>query len=198
MAFNSFNNKRVIQKQRVMFFIDGSNFLNQLSHTLGIEFSAHKPPASAVYCANNIIKSAFNYGEFNIIRRYWFGSVQGTEKDVTQIKEILSNQHFDPIILKKNKGKSEKGVDISLTIEMLVNAFNQNYDIGILIAGDEDYLGLVQEVKRYGQQVFTGFFEKGFSKKLRLSSDVSRFFNNIEALEPCKNRIFLSTQEKNR
>jgi hypothetical protein len=33
---------------------------------------------------------------------------------------------------------------------MLVNAFNQNFGMEYLVIGDEDYVGLVHEVKRYG------------------------------------------------
>ena len=37
-----------------------------------------------------------------------------------------------------------------LTKKMLVNAFNANFDVAILIAGDADYVDLVKEIKRYG------------------------------------------------
>jgi uncharacterized LabA/DUF88 family protein len=60
---------------------------------------------------------------------------------------------------------------------MLVNAFNQNFDIGFLIAGDEDYVGLVNEVKRYGPIVRGAFFEHGLSEELRLACDSFIYMN---------------------
>src|SRR4051794_12186407 len=44
-----------------------------------------------------------------------------------------------------------KGVDISLTKDMLVQAFLGNYDIAVLVAADGDYLPVVEEVKRLGK-----------------------------------------------
>jgi hypothetical protein len=55
--------------------------------------------------------------------------------------------------------------------EMLVNAFNQNFDVGYLIAGDEDYVGLVNEVKRYGPIAKGAFFQHGLSEELYLTFD---------------------------
>jgi len=81
---------------------------------------------------------------------------------------------MEPILFKK-KGNREKGVDIALTKEVLVNAFNQNFDVGLLVAGDEDYVGLVHEVKRYGQIIHGTFFEEGLSNELKVEFD--QFFN---------------------
>jgi hypothetical protein len=39
--------------------------------------------------------------------------------------------------------KREKGEDIMLTKEMLIDAFNQSFDPAFLSAGDEDYVGVV-------------------------------------------------------
>jgi uncharacterized LabA/DUF88 family protein len=54
---------------------------------------------------------------------------------------------------------------------MLVNAFNQNFDVALLIAGDEDYVELVNEVKRYGPVVNGAFLERGLSDNLRYALD---------------------------
>ena len=68
-------------------------------------------------------------------------------------------------------GSKEKGVDIGLAKEMLVNAFNQNFDVGWLFAGDEDYVGLVKEVKKYGQIINGSFFNQGLSPELEVAFD---------------------------
>ena len=62
--------------------------------------------------------------------------------------------NFEPVLFQKRDGR-EKGVDIALTKEMLVNALHQNFDIGFLFAGDKDYVSLVSEVKRYGPRVWS-------------------------------------------
>ena len=54
---------------------------------------------------------------------------------------------------------------------MLINAFNQNYDLGILVAGDEDYVDLVQDIKRFGVRIIGSFFRQDLSKTLELAVD---------------------------
>jgi uncharacterized LabA/DUF88 family protein len=57
---------------------------------------------------------------------------------------------------------------------MLVNAFNKNYDVGGLVSGDEDYVTVVREAKRYGPQILGCFFEKTLSESL--ASEFDRLF----------------------
>jgi len=62
---------------------------------------------------------------------------------------------------------------------MLVNAFQQNCDELVLLAGDEDYVELVEEVKRYGQKVNGIFFRAGLSENLRLALDAFEFIDQL-------------------
>jgi len=103
-----------------------------------------------------------------IIRKYWFGSYQGDDHFFRSLREKLRECNFEPVMIKKRQGK-EKGVDISLTKEMLVNAFNNNFDVAFLIAGDEDYLTIVNEIKRYGAKIYGAFFSHGLSDELKIS-----------------------------
>ncbi|RJQ65861.1 MAG: NYN domain-containing protein [Desulfobacteraceae bacterium] len=56
---------------------------------------------------------------------------------------------------------------------MLTHAHKGNYDIAILVAGDDDYVPLVKAVKDEGCRVVLWFFEKsqGLSRNLRLEAD---------------------------
>jgi uncharacterized LabA/DUF88 family protein len=50
-----------------------------------------------------------------------------------------------------------------------------NYDVACLVAGDGDYVPLVEEVKRLGKVVYVAFFRGeglGLSPELRLASDM--------------------------
>lgn len=155
---------------KVMGFIDGSNLLIELSKEIDIDFRADKPPLPALKLAHALIDFLF-HGTGNIlIRKYWFASYQGSDEDHILYAKELRKHKFEPVLFKKHEGR-EKGVDIALATEMLVNAFNQNYDIGILVAGDKDYVGLVKEVKRYGPIIYGAFFERGLSEDLVLAVD---------------------------
>jgi len=181
---------------RYMFFIDGSNFLIELGRELNLEIKAEKPPFSSFNFAKSIIDDIVHYlNSENIIRIYWFGSYQGDEEFGKKLRFKLRECGFEPIILKKRKGK-EKGVDISLTKEMLVNAFNKNFDVAFLIAGDEDYLSLVHEVKRYGARIKGAFFNHGLSDELKIAFDSFRQIDKHILIEDKWDKISQDIQKE--
>ncbi len=123
------------------------------------------------------------------IRRYWVASLNsGNEHFEELIQEELRSKSFEPVLFRLRDGR-EKGVDITLTKEMLVNAFHHNYDVAVLVAGDEDYVELVREVKRYGVVVCGAFFQKGRSKRLQLACDK---FVDLEAVKKDARYVELS------
>ena len=110
------------------------------------------------------------------IRSYYYTSVKGDEDRVNATRESLWHLGFQPEVFKKVSATRAKGVDIALSRDMLRDAFMDNYDVALLIAGDGDYVPLVSEVKRLGKVVYVGFFENtGMSQELRLNAD--RFFS---------------------
>ena len=54
----------------------------------------------------------------------------------------------------------EKGVDIQLATDMITHSFKDNYDVAILVAGDNDYVGALQSVKDNGKNVEVALFGK--------------------------------------
>jgi len=163
--------------KRMMIFVDGTNFLVELFKELDVDFRADNPPLKAIALAKSMIDPFFLMPGIVKIRRYWFASYQGNDQKHDQLAKELRNQGFEPVLFKKRGGR-EKGVDIALAKEMLVNSFNQNFDIGLLIAGDEDYVGLVTEAKRYGPVIEGSFFNHGLSEKLQVALD--QFYDIIE------------------
>ena len=193
----------MIDGSRVMVFIDGTNLLTQLSRAISINFRAEKPPHNAIILSKMLISKIVNPSKnMKIIRHYWFSSYQGNEETRKDLRNHLRESKFEPVLFKLGD-KGEKGVDIALTKEMLVNAFQQNYDIGVLIAGDEDYVGIVNEVKRYGQVIWGAFFEHGLSPELKYSFDTFFLFTNImrdksfiNLSQPVINRIKVELDKK--
>ncbi len=159
--------------KKLMVFVDGTNFLLALKGelSLGPEFRADKPPAETLNIALHLLKRFEDEYGMVKIRKYWFSSYQGSEKAGERIAKELRECGFEPVLFKKKKGRKEKRVDIALAKEMLVNAFHQNFDVGYLVAGDEDYVDLVNEVKRYGQIIRGAFFGMSMSDKLEIALD---------------------------
>ena len=174
--------KKTPHYKRLMVFVDGTNLLIEMSKKISIPFRAEKPPFAAIDLAHHIVNSVYKNGKgFVKIRRYWFSSYRADDKYYNELCKYLRKFDFEPVLFKKRKGK-EKGVDIALTMEMLINAFNQNFDVGLLIAGDDDYFGLINEVKRYGPIIMGAFFENGLSKRLPIAFDdfqnLDEYFND--------------------
>jgi len=107
------------------------------------------------------------------IRATYYTSVVGDDPLITEVQDELWRLRFTPQVFKKDRQTTKaKGVDISLTKDMLSHAFNRSYEAAILVAGDGDYVPLVEEVKRLGKIVYLCFFEhEGLSPHLRRSAD---------------------------
>lgn len=161
-----------------MIFVGGTNFLVHLCEGVSVKFSVAKPPEPAFRLARMYINYGIEKPPGTVIRHYWFGSYRGNDPAGDELRQFLRKHDFEPVLFQQIKGR-EKGVDIALTMEMLVNAFNQNFDVGILVAGDEDYAPLVKEVNRYGPQVHGAFFEHGLSANLRIAFDKFHNFGQL-------------------
>jgi uncharacterized LabA/DUF88 family protein len=53
----------------------------------------------------------------------------------------------------------EKGVDVSLAVDMLTGAFEDRYDTAILVSSDGDFKPAVEAVRRYGKRVEYLYFK---------------------------------------
>jgi uncharacterized LabA/DUF88 family protein len=109
-------------------------------------------------------------------RSYYYTSATGNDEKLRSIRETLWYLEFQPEVFKKAKGynRKTKAVDIALATGLLGNAYRDNYDAAVLVAGDGDYVPLVEEAKRLGKVVHVTFFgekEYGLSPDLRLASD---------------------------
>jgi uncharacterized LabA/DUF88 family protein len=177
-----------------MVFVDGTNVLAELGRHLDLDIDPHKPPAEAielVRAALSFLRASVLPAGTLVVRSYWFGSYTGSDEDRAGLFSLLHGEDrfgttFQPLLVHKGRRQdSEKGVDVSLAIEMLTNAFHRNFDLGILFSGDEDYARLVLETKRYGTMVGGAFFEKhGLSARLR--SEFDAFYDLANLVEVSK------------
>lgn len=159
---------------RVMTFIDGSNVLIEMGKFYGINLKAEKPTHYSIKHAWDLICSTCSeLDKARGVRHHWFGEIKGTDETINKYKDTLNRRFVQPVLFKKGQGK-EKRVDIALTTSLLVNALNKNFDIGVLVSGDKDYLSVVEEAKRAGVQVFGCFFENNINAELKREYD--RFF----------------------
>lgn len=105
------------------------------------------------------------------IRSSYYTSVQGDQDDIDRVTDRLLKLRFSPNVFLKSRTRDPKGVDIALTRDMLVHAFQDNFEVAVLMAGDGGYVPLVEEVKRLGKPVLLWFFSNGLSPDLRRTCD---------------------------
>jgi uncharacterized LabA/DUF88 family protein len=107
-------------------------------------------------------------------RCYYYTTTGGGREAADLVHDELMRHGFSPIVVHRSSNqKKAKGVDIALTKDMLLQAFLNNYDVAVLVAGDGDYQPLVEEVKRLGKWVVVSFFseEDGLNPRLRRAAD---------------------------
>lgn len=75
----------------------------------------------------------------------------------------------------------QKGVDLLIGIDMISKAYEGQYDVAVLVAGDSDFIELVQAVKHIGPRVIGAYFDQNIRKELTDSFD-KRFVLSVENL----------------
>lgn len=106
------------------------------------------------------------------VRAHYYTTVQGDEQALRDTEAALWKLEFQPEVFKKPKTRSSKGVDITLARDMLSHAYQHHYDIALVVAGDADYVPLLEAVKKTGKMVALSFFtDYGLSDSLVLASD---------------------------
>lgn len=151
-------------EDRVAIFIDGSNLYHALK--------------------NNFRRHDLNFAEFasklcgsrRLFRTYYYNVLQ----DPTQWPDSYQEQQEFLGILRKTpylevrlgstkmlQGVSvEKGIDVMLATDLLYFAWNNFYDMAVLVSGDADFAYALQAVKNMGKHVEVAYFESGVSKDL--------------------------------
>jgi len=67
----------------------------------------------------------------------------------------------------------EKGVDINIAVDMLTSAYDNAYDVAILVSGDGDFAVAVEAVKKLNKPVECAFFKA--KKCFHIQKVASRF-----------------------
>lgn len=173
--------------RRMMVFIDGENITFSYQRLLD---KNHSPKNSVKHSENVYVweENSIQFpGLHNIIRANYYTYATGSDENIkeinTEIKSLFYRKHTDsplpnylyPVVFKKEKKEAQsKGVDIQMTVDILSNIYRDNIDTVYLIAGDGDYLPIIDEAIRMGKQVYLSAFSEGLNPKLE--HKVDQFF----------------------
>jgi len=159
--------------ERVMVFIDGSN----LYHSLKTNFNRTDIDIG------KFVKKLV--GRRTLTRIYYYNARVGMKEEPERYKaqsaffNSVNNIPYTELRLGRlvyNNWPAvppyEKGTDVQLAVDMITHSFKNNYDVAILVAGDNDFVSAVQAVKDNGKHIEVALFGKeGTSRQLRAAAD---------------------------
>lgn len=154
-----------MSSMRVMIFIDGSNL-----------FRAARAYREGYKVDLALLRDKLAKGR-TLARSYYYCSIGNPPRpEQLKFQEKLSYLHFEVVsktlkIRTATKEKIEKGVDVALVTDMLRLAYNNAYDVAILVSGDNDFLQAVDDVKRAGKRVEVASFGFAIGRELKMKAD---------------------------
>lgn len=155
-----------------MVFVDGENLAIRYGHALGgVSPLPHVAYRKDVYVWSSLLNME-RHATCDTVRRHYYTSTTGSSEERECVREELSKLGLEtPRVFQRHKQRGSKQVDISLCVDMLTHAHRKNYDVAVLVAGDEDYVPLVEAVAAEGRRVCLWFLEDGLNPVLRNSAD---------------------------
>ena len=158
---------------KVMVFIDGSNLYHSLKNYFSrTDIDIHKFSRKLL-------------GRRQLIRIYYYNARVGQKEEPERYRQQeaffagvnaipYSELRLGRLVYTNwpSVPPYEKGIDIQLAIDMITHSYKNNYDVAVLVAGDNDYVGAIQAVKDNGKHVEVALFGKsGTSRQLRAVAD---------------------------
>jgi len=161
------------KSERVMIFIDGSN----LYHSL--KTSAKRTDIDIGKLCSKLLDKC------RLVRIYYYNARVGLKEEPERYRKQqaffngvnmvpYSELRLGRLVYHNwpNSPPYEKGVDIQLATDMITHSFKGNYDVAVLVAGDNDFVGALQSVKDNGKHVEMALFGKeSISRQLRIVAD---------------------------
>jgi uncharacterized LabA/DUF88 family protein len=159
--------------ERISIFIDGSNLYHSLKGIKDVKIDFEKLVKEL--SKSKILTNAFYYiAPLDIAlneEKYW--------KHQKFLAELEKIQGFKVVLCTLRKYPKEdgtfgfevKGDDVYLANDMLVGAYENLYDTAILVSGDEDFIPVINTLKRLNKKTENAFFMSTSSKKLRKLCD---------------------------
>ncbi|MDM7999162.1 MAG: NYN domain-containing protein, partial [Dehalococcoidia bacterium] len=162
-------------QNRVAIFIDGSNLYHALR--------------------DNFNRVDLNFTEFTaklcagrpLFRTYYYNVLQDPSqrpegyREQQEFLDVLKKTPYLEVRLggmKLSQGVPvEKGIDIMLATDLLHFAWNNLYDVAILVSGDGDFAYALQAAKNMGKHVEVAYFESNISKSMLDVADNRHLLN---------------------
>jgi len=175
--------------RKAMIFVDGENLVFRYQAILA---KGRTPHADVVHSIDEYVwRDEFEFrGMPEIIRAYYYTSITGDQDKIISTEESLKalkvlavvdrvggeeeymERNLHPVVFRKpKKAMKSKGVDIQMTVDILMHAFRDNIDSIYLFSGDGDYKPVLEEAVRLGKNIHVGAFSDGLNPVLPRLAD---------------------------
>lgn len=167
--------------KRVILFIDGSNFYYGLKSIYGDskslsdfnfkklgEVLAEESKLEKVFYYNAPLDFKENPKKYSKQQKF-FNKVRKTDKVELRLSRLQK---------RKIKGTNRfyyvvKGDDIHIAAEIVKEAYEDNYDIAILVSGDGDFVPCIKIVQNKGKEAINAYFKQSMSWQLKQTCNKS-------------------------
>ena len=158
--------------ERIAIFIDGSNFYHSLKEGIGFRDNEIDFPKLINILRNNRLLIGTYYYNAPLDRSYNQDTYRKQQIFFSELKKIPG---FHVVLCRmrkmvNEKGKVEyavKGDDIYLATDLVSLAYEDAYDIAILVSGDGDFVPAIQRVQKLGKRVENAYFNVSRSSFLK-------------------------------
>ena len=169
-----------------MIFIDGGYLRRKVSEIFGhdnINFESLSKGLTQLMHEGLIVPELIRVYYYDAIVKY---NDPKFEEQNEYFERIRMTQKYEVKLGRLTKTKDnyrQKGVDVLLAIAMITKAFLNQYDIALLLAGDDDFVDLVKSIKdSTGKRIYGAYFPKEKTDNLAKSFDkrfeLSKIFLN--------------------
>ena len=171
------------RKKKVMIFIDGSNLYHVLLKNCGRSDLMFSSFGKKLAGKDRELKKIFYYN----VKQELQGKIKIPEEQKKFLKSLekIDNLEVKLGIWKEQNGSIvEKGVDVLLATDLVLNSVKNKYDTAIIVSGDGDFFPAIEAVKKEGKRVEVAAFESNISKEASDSADKvikfrKSFFNHL-------------------
>ncbi len=169
--------------ERVSIFIDGSNFYHSLKKILKKNEQINYQKLIDALTRDRKLVNIFYYVAHldKNMDGYKYEKHDKFLKHLSKIpKFVIRFCNLKRIKIDNKNSFVVKGDDIQLAQDIIVGAFDDLYDTAIIVSGDEDFISVIDFVrKRFKKKVINAYFRSSSSYKLKNSCDYSIKLNKL-------------------
>jgi len=171
-----------MDQDRAIFFIDARNILGGQS-----EYQRNGNP-NYQFGYKEIVDYMNQKRNYKVIRGYYYDGAAHPSQRTVDKERFFDHLRKLGITLRLKEidftkpGASQKGVDICLTSDMISLAYENAYDVAVLLSGDGDYVALVELVKAKGKRVVVLAFKNSIARSLKECADNVIYFEDTPEL----------------